>query len=170
MGDCKNILKDTHCRKFPDAYANDCVVEWFDGVTDSSGNNCGSGGLIRNSEHRCYKSYFNCGTSTNTKEELLGALALLTLASYLSIVEIHIKGVSKIIIECLKGKGHLQVVALECWKDRINETTKFFQKISFAHVYREGNTAVDNLSKCALHQSPGQIVYFMCEEDHEGPY
>jgi ribonuclease HI len=92
------------------------------------------------------------------------------LTSLLSITDIDIRGDSKIIIERLKGKGCLQVDALECWKDCIREITKLFQKISFSHVYREGNTVADNLSKCALHQAPRKIVYFMCEEDHEGPY
>jgi hypothetical protein len=45
-----------------------------------------------------------------------------------------------------------------------------FQKISFAHVYREENKVADSLSKQALLQAPGKIVYFMCEEEHEGPH
>jgi ribonuclease HI len=145
------------------------VGGWFDGVVEASGDNCGAGGFIKINEHRCYKWFFNIGPGTNTKAELLGAWALLLLASRLSILEIYIRGDSKIIIDWLKGMGHLQVVALECWKDRIKEITKHFQKITYEHVYREGNTVADSLSKRALQQVPGKIIYYMCEEGHEGP-
>jgi hypothetical protein len=99
----------------------------------------------------------------------LGALALLTLASCLLILELHVQDDSNIIIEWLKGKCHLQVAALECWKVCIGELKKLFQKISFAHVYRDYNKVVDSLSKFALLQAPGKIVYYYCEEEHEGP-
>jgi len=90
----------------------------------------------------------------------LGAWALLTLASHLSILEIHVQGDSNIIIEWMKGKGHLQVVALELWKDRIRDTINLFRKISFAHIYRVNNKVADNLSKFALLQAPGKIVFY----------
>jgi ribonuclease HI len=142
---------------------------WFDGAVESSGNNCGAGGFIRTSEHRCYKWYFNCGPGTNTKAELLGAWALLTLASRLSIMEIHIRGDSKIIIDWLKGKGSSSGCT-GMLEGPHQGDFKSFSKNSFDHVYREGNTVADSLSKRALHQAPGKIVYFMCEEGHEGPY
>jgi ribonuclease HI len=159
---CRGVL--------PTNLEGDGVIGWFDGATMSSGNNCGAGGRIKISEQKSYKWFINCGVGTNTKAELLGAWALLTLASRLSILEIHILGDSNIIIEWLKGKGHLQVAALECWKDRIRETIKLFWKISFAHIYRVNNKVADNLSKFALSQAPGRIVYYQCVEDHEGPY
>jgi hypothetical protein len=62
------------------------------------------------------------------------------------------------------------VAALECWKDRLREITKIFQKITFAHVYREESKDADSLSKHALLQAPGKIVYYRCEEEHEGPH
>jgi ribonuclease HI len=145
------------------------VIGWFDREAQSSGNNCGAGGHIRINGYISYKWYLNCGSRTNTKEELLGVWALLTLASRLSILEIHVQGDSNIIIEWLKGKSHLQVATLECWKVRIGELIKLFQKITFSHVYREYNKVADNLSKYALLQVPGKIVYYCCEEEHEGP-
>jgi len=100
----------------------------------------------------------------------LGAWVLLSLASWLSIQEIHVLGDSKIIIEWLQEKVHLQVVTLDCWKDRITVLIKQFHKITFAHVYREDNKVVDSLSKQALHKDPGKIIYFQCVEEHEGPH
>jgi hypothetical protein len=89
------------------------VIGRFDGVAMTSGNNCGSGGRIKISEKKSYKWFFNCGSGRNTKAELLGAWVLLTLTSCFSILEIHVLGNSNIIIEWLKGKGRLQVAALE---------------------------------------------------------
>jgi ribonuclease HI len=128
------------------------------GLTEQpcQGNNCGAGGHIRINGYKSYKWYFNCGSGTNTKAELLGAWALLTLASRLSILEFHVQGDSNIIIEWLKGKSRLQVAALECWKVRIGELKKLFQKITFAHVYRDYNKVADSLSKFALLQALGK--------------
>jgi ribonuclease HI len=168
LGNCKINLKVACCRNISKTYAECGVGGWFDGAVESSGNNCGAGGFIRTSEHRGYKWYFNCEPGTNTKAKLLGAWALLTLASRLSIMEIHIRVDSKITIDWLKGKGRLQVVALECWKDRIKEISKLFQKIIYDHVFKEGNVVADNLSKQALQQEPGKIIYYMCEEGRDG--
>jgi hypothetical protein len=99
----------------------------------------------------------------------LGAWALLTLASRLFITDLHVKGYSMIVIDWLRDKGHLQVISLESWKERLVDLIKLFQHISFDHVYREDNLEADNLSKQALHKQPGKIFYFQCVEEHEGP-
>jgi ribonuclease HI len=146
------------------------MVGWFDGATTSSGLNSGAGGVIRINEQCCYKWFLNCGSGTNTRAELLGAWALLSLASRLSIQEIHVLGDSKIIIDWLRGKGRLQVITLDCWKDRLTALINHFHKISFAHVYRDDNKVVDSLSKQALNRDPGKLIYFQCVEEHEGPH
>jgi ribonuclease HI len=110
---------------------------WFDGAASTTGLNSGAGGIIRISEHRTFKWYFNCGPGTNTRAELLGAWALLTLAVRLDISVLSVHGDSKIVIDWLCGKGHLQVFNLEGWKDRILELINHFQSISFQHIYRE---------------------------------
>jgi ribonuclease HI len=146
------------------------TIGWFDGATSSSRQNSGVGGVIRINEQRCYKWLFNCSPGTNTRAELLGTWVLLSLASWLSIQEIHVLGDSKIIIEWLQEKVHLQVVTLDCWKDRITVLIKQFHKITFAHVYREDNKVVDSLSKKALNRDLGKLIYFQCVEEHEGPH
>jgi len=158
MGVCNYKRKSYYCGAIPTNLEGGGVIVWFDGVAKSSGNNCGAGGKIRISGHKSYKWFFNCGTRTNTKADLLGAWTLLTLTSRLSILEIHVQGDSKIIIEWLKGKGHLQMASLECSKDHLREIIKHFQKISFAHVYRDNNKVADNLSKHASykHQHQGK--------------
>jgi len=104
-----------------------------------------------------YKWLINCGQGTNTRAKLLGAWALLTLASWLSIQSIQVQGDSKVIIDWLKGKGRLQVVILDCWKLKLRRLIDLFHHISFAHVYREDNEMADRLSKQALLKDPGKI-------------
>jgi ribonuclease HI len=145
------------------------AVGWFDGAAKASRSNSGVGGVIRTLDNRTFKWILNCGPGTNTRAELLGAWALLTLASRLYITEFTVQGDSKIVIDWLRGKGRLQVISLECWKDRLVELIKLFQHISFEHVFREDNSEADSLSKQALHKHPGKIIYFQCVEEHEGP-
>jgi ribonuclease HI len=97
---------------------------------------------------------------TNTRAELLGAWALLTLANRLSLQSIHIMGDSKIIIDWLRGKGRLQVISLDCWKDRITALITSFQKISFDHVYREENQVADSPFKAGAQQRPREAHLF----------
>jgi ribonuclease HI len=99
---------------------------WFDGAATSSGQNSGAGGIIKFNDQCCYKWLLNCGQGTNTREELLGAWALLTLASRLSIPTIHVQGDSKVIIDWLRDKGRLQVVSLDCWKHRLRRINRSF--------------------------------------------
>ena len=146
------------------------VVGWFDGAVASSGLNNGAGGVIRINEISSYKWFLNCGSSTNTRVEVLGAWVLLTLANRLSLKTIHIMGDFKIIIDWLLGKGQLQVLSLDCWKDSITGLITTFQNISFDHVYREENPAADSLSKLALTREPGKLTYFQCIKEHEGPH
>jgi ribonuclease HI len=145
------------------------IVGWFDGAATSSRTNSGAGGVIKYSEKCSYKWYINCGPGSNTRAELLGAWALLTLASRLSIQSLHLIGDSKIIIDWMNDKGGLQVISLDCWKERVRALINSFQKISFDHVFREGNREADSLSKLALQKLPGKLTYYHCIEKHEGP-
>jgi ribonuclease HI len=119
------------------------IIGWFDGASQQNGEHSGAGGVIKIREHTFYKWMINCGAGTNTRAELLGVWALLTLASRLFIYEINVLGDSRIVIDWLKGKGSLQVVTLESWKERITDLIKLFRDISFGHVYREDNQEAD---------------------------
>jgi ribonuclease HI len=91
------------------------------------------------------------------------------MAQRLSISDIHIMGDSKIIIDWLNDIGSLQVISIDCWKDRVRELIKQFSVITFAHVYREENQEADFLSKQALMERPGAIAFYQWNEGHEGP-
>jgi len=76
----------------------DIPTGWFDGATQSFGEQSEAGGLIKITENSIYKWIFNCGSGTNTREELLGAWATLYLASRLHLDTLQILGDSRIII------------------------------------------------------------------------
>jgi len=61
--------------------------------------NCGAGGIIKCPDSIEYRWFVNCGGGTNTKSELLGAWATLTLEKYLNIQNMQMLGDSKVIIE-----------------------------------------------------------------------
>jgi hypothetical protein len=61
------------------------IIGWFDGATQQNGDQSGAGGVLKISEQTTYKWTLNCGHGTNTRAELMGVWALLTLASRLSI-------------------------------------------------------------------------------------
>jgi ribonuclease HI len=163
----KEKVYPTRCSVF--AIPEDKIIGWFDGATQRNGDQSGAGGVIKINDHTVYKWTLNCGRGTNTRAELMGVWASLTLASRLSITDILVLGDSKIVIDWLNRKGTLQVVTIDCWKDMINELIKCFTNISFAHVYREENQEADNLSKQALTKHPGSIAYNQWEGGHEGP-
>jgi len=168
MGDYKSPMKAPALRRMSARGVVGGLVGWFDGADLSLKLNSGVGGIIRTNEHRTYKWTINCGPGTSTRAELMGAWAPLTLVSQLSILELLIQGDSKIVIKWLQGKRRLQVISLEYWKDRLMELIKIFQNITFLHVYKEENLEADGLSKHALPKDPEKIVYYQCEEDHEG--
>jgi hypothetical protein len=72
---------------------------WFDGASQKSGLHCGAGEKI----HRCDGFWitwtFNCGIGSNTKEKLLGVWITLFLASCHNILDLHVRGDSKITID-----------------------------------------------------------------------
>jgi ribonuclease HI len=116
-----------------------------------------------------YKWLLNCGTGTNNKAELMGVWASLRLAIHLSIQRIQIMGDSRVIIDWLNNKANFHSSSLEGWKDRIKVLINDFQDISFNHVYREYNSEADYLSKMALKEPSGKIIYYQWINGKEGP-
>jgi len=149
---------------------SDKILGWFDGATQRNGKKSGTGGIIKINDHTVYKWTLNHGRGTNTKVELTGVWASLTFAHRLSIIDFHVIGDSKIVIDWLNEKGTLRSVSIDCWKDRIKELIKFFSFTSFVHVYREENQEADFfLSKKALTCGLGTIAYNQWEDGQEGP-
>jgi len=124
--------------------------------------------MIRINDQISFKWTFNCAPGTNTREKLLGVLETLILASRLQIYDIKVLGDSRIIIEWLKYKGKLQVISLDCWKDRIIHLNRTFRSINYSHIYKDFNKDAYILSKKELHMQEGKINYNQWEEGNEG--
>jgi len=99
----------------------------------------------------------------------LGVWATLTLASQLNITESKVFGDSIIVIDLLKRKGNLQVLTLDCWKERIRDLSKLFSLITFSHIYRDSNKEADPFSKKSLQMQTWKIDYNLWEDGNEGP-
>lgn len=103
------------------------------------------------------------------KAELLSAWASLILASRMHTDELLLLGDSKIIIDCLRGQADFHVAALESWKERTQQATHLFRKLSFTHIFREENSEADTLSKKAFFMPPGHFCFTKWEDGNEGP-
>jgi ribonuclease HI len=143
---------------------------WFDGVAQENGILSGAGGIIKISRNTIYRWTFNCGMGTNTRAELLGVWATLSLAHRLGIDQLHVLGDSKTVIDWLNFKRNLQVSSLMGWMDKIQDLITLFNIIRFDHIYREENVEADVLSKKALQVPEGRIHFSKWQDGHEGPH
>jgi ribonuclease HI len=134
---------------------------WFDGAATGDGKNSGVGGILTVAHKHFIKWTFNLGCSTNNRAELLGVFTTLHLAKFLSLQTLDILGDSKLVINWCNGKGSIRSVALEGWKDRIQELRCHFKSLTFHHTYRDFNKATDTLSKKTLKDClhVGMILY-----------
>jgi ribonuclease HI len=80
-------------KKPPDLYMHN--ICWFDGAAQNNGTLSGAGGIIKTGGNTIYRWTFNCGMGTNTREELLGVWATLSLAHRLDIDHLQLLGDSK---------------------------------------------------------------------------
>jgi ribonuclease HI len=144
-------------------------LAFFDGASIAGGSGCGAGGTLKLIEGPIINWLFNCGEGSNTKAELVGAWASLTIARILEIKLVQILGDSKTIIEWLNHKGNLQATNIEGWKSRIRMLVSTFQDINFQHIYREFNVEVDLLSKQALTSTRGRLTYYQWDGERAGP-
>jgi ribonuclease HI len=144
-------------------------LAYFDGAVVAGGFNCGVGGTIICTNSSVYRWFLNCGEGSNTKAELLGAWATLTIAKLLDLQFIQVLGDSKVIIDWLEQKGKLQAINIEAWKRRIKDLIPTFQCIHFHHIFRESNRVVDQMSKQALSAVKGRLTYFTWDGENAGP-
>jgi ribonuclease HI len=145
------------------------AIAFFDGAASAGGFNCGAGGAIKCPNSQAYRWFFNCGDGTNTKAELLGAWATLTISKLLNLQYIQVLGDSKVVIQWLKQEGNLQTINTEGWKSRIKDLISTFKGLHFQHIFREANGEVDQLSKQALTAPKGRISYYTWDGETAGP-
>jgi ribonuclease HI len=139
----------------------------FDGAAQSNGLCCGAGGIFKTHPSRITKWFINCGAGSNTKAELMGLWATLTLATFWSINQLQILGDSRVIIDWINHKCKLNAVNIECWKQKTMELAKNIKDLSIHHIYRVHNKEVDALSKRALTEVEGRLSVYHWDSGKE---
>jgi len=142
----------------------------FDGAALSNVECCGAGGTLKFQTSKVINWFIDCGSRTNTKAELMGLWATLTLANHCSIEKFQVLGDSKVIIDWINKKGRLHAVHFEGWKLKTIELVTIFQDISFHHIYRDHNKEADSLSKRALREPKGRLTFFHWESGIESQH
>ena len=141
----------------------------FDGAALSSGLCCGAGGTFKTHLERTTKWFLNCGEGSNTKAELLGLWATLTLAFFWSLNHLCILGDSKVIVDWFNGNCNLHSIHVEGWKLKTQQLANHFSDISVSHLPRTHNSEADALSKRALNEVVGRLSIYHCERGQKSP-
>ena len=101
-----------------------------------------------------------CGSSTNTRAELLALWAILRVSLLMGLPIHLIYGDSMVIISWFNKLSALDVPALMHWCDDIKNMLHLAPQVIFKHIFRKHNSLVDGLSKQALKLDIGYGTYF----------
>ena len=128
---------------------------FFDGATAKGIG--GAGFCIWLNDHHLFDFKLGCGSSTNTRAELLALWASLRVAKDIGLPYLHIFGGSSVIINWANKESTLDMVNLEAWCYNTRMLMSSFTWVDLSHVYREHNKRADILSKEGLHLAPGHL-------------
>jgi ribonuclease HI len=156
----KPVLKKDIDLRLPEGHTLAC----FDGAALSTGLCCGAGGFFRSHHLRITKWFLNCGSGSNTKAELMGLWATLSLAFSWSISHLMVRGDSSVIIDWINQKTELHSVQIEGWKQKTLDLSVRFISLNCQHFSRSFNHESDALSELA-----GELSIFHCENGTESP-
>ena len=130
---------------------------FFDGAAaDDLG---GAGFVLHLSDSHFLFFSLGCGTSTNTRAELLALWALLAVSKLLGIPLQTIFGDSLVIINWANRISSLDSPSLSHWCKDIRSLIHLFSPLTLTHIYHEHNQQADYLSKKALMLDPGIGTY-----------
>jgi ribonuclease HI len=143
------------------------TIAFFDGAAKSDGSCCGAGGFFKHHQSKITNWFINGGAGSNTRAELLGLWATLSLAAIWTLDELHILGDSKVIIDWITNKSKLNSIHLEGWLQQTRALSQCFTNLKFQHVSRAHNKAADALSKRALSAVIGRLSIYHCDRGIE---
>ena len=119
----------------------------------------GAGFVIYLNDTHFFSFSMGCGSSTNTRAELLAIWALLRVGLLMGIPIQLIYGDSMVIISWLNRISALDVPSLMHWCSDIRYMIHLAPPVIFKHTFREHNSLADELSKKALHLDMGFVSF-----------
>ena len=130
---------------------------FFDGA--AAENIGGAGFVIYINDSHFFSFSMGCGSSTNTRAELLAIWALLRVGLMMGIPLQLIYGDSMIIISWLNNISALDVPSLMHWCSDIRYMIHMAPPMIFKHTFREHNSLADDLSKKTLQLDMGYVSF-----------
>ena len=119
----------------------------------------GAGFVIFLNDDHFFSFSMGCGSSSNTRAELLALWALLRVSELMGLPMHSIFGDSLVIISWLNRLASLNVPSLNHWCDDICAMLSHVPHVIFKHIYREHNSMADGLSKQALKLDMGSGIF-----------
>jgi len=104
-------------------------LDLFYGDSIERGSNYGEGGSLKRLNEQDVRWFINYGEGSDTKAEIMGAWAAMTIANFLGFHHIQMLGDSKVVIDWVGGKCQLQATQIEGWKRRTQILAQSFQDI-----------------------------------------
>ena len=132
-------------------------VGYFDGAAQL--NKGGAGLVIYLSETHYFRFAVGCGSSTNTRAELLALWSVLRVCNLIGLPIKMILGDSLVIISWMNRLSTLKLPHLKHWCDEILSMAHLFPSVTYNHIFREHNRLADELSKRALRLEFGSAYF-----------
>ena len=149
------IIGKPHVSKFPRIFLDGAVAKSIGGA----------GTCLWLNDHHLLAFKLGCGSSTNTRAELLALWASLRVTKDIGLPYLHIFGDSSVIINWEKQESTLDMVNLEAWCYNTIILMSSFTWVDFSHVYREHNKRAYILSKEGLYLAPGHLLLTKSYDD-----
>ena len=115
--------------------------------------------MIYINDNHHFSISMGCGSSSNTRADLLACWALLKVGLLMGIPLQLIYGDSKVIISWINSSSALDVHSLMHWCCDIRHMLQMAPPMIFKHTYREHNMLADALSKLGLNLDMGVIAF-----------
>ena len=120
----------------------------------------GAGFVIFLNNDHFFSFSMGCGSSSNTRAELLALWTILRVSKLMGLPMHSIFGDSLVTISWLNRHTALNVPSLNHWCDDIRSMLLHAPLVIFKHIYREHNSMADGLSKQALKLDMGSGIFF----------
>ena len=117
----------------------------FDGACKEGITSCGAWTKLSGRER--IHLHWNGGPGTNNKAKIMALWGGLLAACNLKLIKMHIYGDSKLIIESITGRQHLNIPDLQGWLRRTLHLWHRLGNPPISHIYRDNNMRADGLSK-----------------------